>query len=59
MAQEEDLGVEACQGALTLRRVVVWTYEPLIRLKALAALVDVCQGMFLNISKVIPLLDIE
>ena len=29
---------------LTLRRLVVWTADPIIRLKAMAALVDVCQG---------------
>ncbi|XP_064615668.1 gamma-tubulin complex component 3 homolog [Liolophura sinensis] len=29
---------------MTLRRLAVWTFDPLIRLKALAALVDICKG---------------
>lgn len=32
------------ESSLTLRRLLVWTYEPRIRLKTLAALVDHCQG---------------
>ena len=31
-------------GSLTLRRLAVWTCDPLLRLKTLAALVDICQG---------------
>uniref|UniRef100_A0A8C7FA02 MCF.2 cell line derived transforming sequence like n=1 Tax=Oncorhynchus kisutch TaxID=8019 RepID=A0A8C7FA02_ONCKI len=38
---EDDLGVES---SLTLRRLLVWTYDPKVRLKILAALVDFCQG---------------
>lgn len=36
-----NLGLES---SLTLRRLLVWTYDPKIRLKTLAALVDHCQG---------------
>lgn len=32
------------EGSLTLRRLLVWMYEPRFRLKTLAALVDFCQG---------------
>ncbi|KAG8452117.1 hypothetical protein GDO86_004057 [Hymenochirus boettgeri] len=32
------------KNRLTLRRLLVWTYDPKIRLKTLAALVDHCQG---------------
>lgn len=39
--QGVNLGIENC---LTLRRLLVWTYDPKIRLKTLAALVDYCQG---------------
>ncbi|KAF5909223.1 gamma-tubulin complex component 3, partial [Clarias magur] len=38
---EDDQGLES---TLTLRRLLVWTYDPKIRLKTLAALVDYCQG---------------
>ena len=31
-------------AGVTLRRLVVWTFDPLIRLKSLAAMVDVCKG---------------
>jgi len=31
-------------GSLTLRRLNVWMFEPLVRLKTLATLVDVCSG---------------
>lgn len=37
-----NLGLES---SLTLRRLLVWTYDPKIRLKTLAALVDHCQGL--------------
>ncbi|XP_040480687.1 gamma-tubulin complex component 3 isoform X4 [Ursus maritimus] len=39
--QAVNLGLES---SLTLRRLLVWTYDPKIRLKTLAALVDHCQG---------------
>lgn len=35
------MGIES---SLTLRRLLVWTYDPKIRLKTLAALVDHCHG---------------
>ncbi|XP_015219935.1 gamma-tubulin complex component 3 [Lepisosteus oculatus] len=42
---EDDQGVNlGAESSLTLRRLLVWTYDPKIRLKTLAALVDYCQG---------------
>lgn len=42
---EDDQGVTICtESALTLRRLLVWMYDPKVRLKTLAALVDFCQG---------------
>ncbi|XP_038617906.1 gamma-tubulin complex component 3 isoform X2 [Tachyglossus aculeatus] len=42
---EDDQGVHlGLESSLTLRRLLVWTYDPKIRLKTLAALVDHCQG---------------
>lgn len=42
---EDDQGVNlGLETSLTLRRLLVWTYDPKIRLKTLAALVDHCQG---------------
>ncbi|KAF2985785.1 hypothetical protein EK904_009369 [Melospiza melodia maxima] len=42
---EDDQGVNlGLESSLTLRRLLVWTYDPKIRLKTLAALVDHCQG---------------
>ncbi|ELW47485.1 Gamma-tubulin complex component 3 [Tupaia chinensis] len=42
---EGDQGVSlGLESSLTLRRLLVWTYDPKIRLKTLAALVDHCQG---------------
>ena len=42
---EDDQGVNlGFESSLTLRRRLVWTYDPKIRLKTLAALVDHCQG---------------
>lgn len=35
---------EGASGSLTLRRLMVWTYDPLMRLRTLAALVDACKG---------------
>ena len=35
---------EGASGCLTLRRLMVWTYDPLMRLRTLAALVDACKG---------------
>jgi len=48
LQQEEDDGVVVCSSSsgLTLRRLNVWMHEPLVRLKTLAALVDVCSGEF-------------
>lgn len=44
---EDDQGVNlGLESSLTLRRLLVWTYDPKIRLKTLAALVDHCQGLF-------------
>ncbi|CAJ1087474.1 gamma-tubulin complex component 3 [Xyrichtys novacula] len=42
---EDEQGVTVCtESTLTLRRLLVWTYDPKVRLKTLAALVDFCQG---------------
>uniref|UniRef100_A0A665U2S6 Uncharacterized protein n=1 Tax=Echeneis naucrates TaxID=173247 RepID=A0A665U2S6_ECHNA len=42
---EDDQGVNVCtESSLTLRRLLVWMYDPKVRLKTLAALVDYCQG---------------
>ncbi|XP_060039852.1 gamma-tubulin complex component 3, partial [Erinaceus europaeus] len=42
---EDDPGVTlGLESSLTLRRLLVWTYDPRTRLKTLAALVDHCQG---------------
>ncbi|XP_041935624.1 gamma-tubulin complex component 3 [Alosa sapidissima] len=42
---EDDQGVNlGVDSTLTLRRLLVWTYDPKVRLKTLAALVDFCQG---------------
>ncbi|XP_054864637.1 gamma-tubulin complex component 3 isoform X1 [Amphiprion ocellaris] len=42
---EDDQGVNMCtESSLTLRRLLVWMYDPKVRLKTLAALVDYCQG---------------
>ncbi|XP_069020084.1 gamma-tubulin complex component 3-like isoform X2 [Embiotoca jacksoni] len=42
---EDDQGVTVfTESSLTLRRLLVWMYDPKLRLKMLAALVDFCQG---------------
>ncbi|XP_019959482.1 gamma-tubulin complex component 3 [Paralichthys olivaceus] len=42
---EDEQGVIVCtESSLTLRRLLVWMYDPKVRLKTLAALVDYCQG---------------
>ncbi|XP_040038244.2 gamma-tubulin complex component 3 [Gasterosteus aculeatus] len=42
---EDEQGVTVCtESGLTLRRLLVWMYDPKVRLKTLAALVDFCQG---------------
>ncbi|KAJ8351983.1 hypothetical protein SKAU_G00234590 [Synaphobranchus kaupii] len=42
---EDEQGVNlGAESNLTLRRLLVWTYDPKVRLKTLAALVDYCQG---------------
>uniref|UniRef100_A0A672ZII8 Gamma tubulin complex component protein N-terminal domain-containing protein n=1 Tax=Sphaeramia orbicularis TaxID=375764 RepID=A0A672ZII8_9TELE len=44
---EDDQGVNVGgESSLTLRRLLVWMYDPKVRLKTLAALVDYCQGGF-------------
>uniref|UniRef100_A0A669B083 Tubulin gamma complex component 3 n=1 Tax=Oreochromis niloticus TaxID=8128 RepID=A0A669B083_ORENI len=44
---EDDQGVTVCtESSLTLRRLLVWMYDPKVRLKTLAALVDFCQGVW-------------
>lgn len=42
---QEDGGIVHSGGGLTLRRLMIWTYDPLLRMKALATLVDVCKGI--------------
>ena len=45
LQQEEDHGVVcSVNSGLTLRRLTVWMCEPLVRLKTLAALVEICEG---------------
>lgn len=42
---EDEQGAPTCtENSLTLRRLLVWMYDPKVRLKTLAALVDFCQG---------------
>ncbi|XP_060888482.1 gamma-tubulin complex component 3 [Labrus mixtus] len=42
---EDEQGVTVfTESTLTLRRLLVWMYDPKVRLKTLAALVDFCQG---------------
>ncbi|KAF6730829.1 Gamma-tubulin complex component 3-like [Oryzias melastigma] len=42
---EDEQGVAIwTESSLTLRRLLVWMYDPKVRLKTLAALVDFCQG---------------
>ncbi|KAK2168865.1 hypothetical protein NP493_1211g00044 [Ridgeia piscesae] len=45
LQQQEDMSSQSMPsgGSLTLRRLAVWTCDPLLRLKTLAALVDICQ----------------
>lgn len=43
-AQQNQLYGDKSQEGLTLRRLMVWTNEPLTRMKALATLVDLCKG---------------
>lgn len=42
--QVGDAGFVGEGPSLTLRRLMVWTYDPLMRLRTLAALVDACKG---------------
>ena len=51
LQQQEDHGVVVCTSSsgLTLRRLSVWMCDPLVRLKTLAALVDVCCGNWHNL----------
>ncbi|XP_060553963.1 gamma-tubulin complex component 3 homolog [Ruditapes philippinarum] len=44
LQEELDQGIGMSNAGVTLRRLVVWTFDPLIRLKSLAAMVDVCKG---------------
>jgi len=50
LQQEDDHGVVVCTSSsgFTLRRLSVWMCDPLVRLKTLAALVDVCSGKWRN-----------
>lgn len=42
---EDEQSMPTCtENSLTLRRLLVWMYDPKVRLKTLAALVDFCQG---------------
>ncbi|XP_037552611.1 gamma-tubulin complex component 3 [Nematolebias whitei] len=42
---EDEQSVTICtESSLTLRRLLVWMYDPKVRLRTLAALVDFCQG---------------
>ena len=41
---QENQHESAPGTGLTLRRLMIWTYDPLLRMKALATLVDVCKG---------------
>lgn len=41
---------EGASGSLTLRRLMVWTYDPMMRLRTLAALVDACKGTCMVIT---------
>lgn len=43
--QLDDQRVNAEHGGLTLRRLAVWAFDPMHRMKVLAALVDACQGV--------------
>ncbi|KAK3095374.1 hypothetical protein FSP39_013926 [Pinctada imbricata] len=42
--QEQDQGISMACSGLTLRQLMVWTFSPLLHLKWLATLVDVCRG---------------
>lgn len=44
LLSDAGLGHETCSNSLTLRRLLVWTYTPMLRLKSLAALVEICKG---------------
>ena len=44
-AQQNQLSGDGGMEGLTLRRLMVWTNDPLIRMKALATLVDSCKGL--------------
>ena len=57
---EDEHGVMVCtESSLTLRRLLVWMYDPKIRLKTLAALVDFCQGVCVFSDFVNALLDLS
>lgn len=45
LQQEEEQGIASGFGGMTFRRLRVWTVESFIRLKELAALVDICKGI--------------
>lgn len=44
-ALEGQTGAGANAGSLTLRRLVVWTHDPMLRMKTLASLVEHCAGL--------------
>ena len=43
---QEETTIYDDGAGLTLRRLVIWTYDPLSRMKALATLVDICKGLY-------------
>uniref|UniRef100_T1JNK7 Uncharacterized protein n=1 Tax=Strigamia maritima TaxID=126957 RepID=T1JNK7_STRMM len=45
LQQDEDPTININSNGLTLRRLQLWTLEPVFRLRVLAALVDVCKGL--------------
>ncbi|XP_074658179.1 gamma-tubulin complex component 3 homolog [Tubulanus polymorphus] len=44
LQQDQDIGIVQDGCHLTIRRLRIWLLEPLVRLKTLAALVDICKG---------------
>ena len=48
---DAGLGSETCSSSLTLRRLLVWTYTPLLRLRTLAALVEICKGKLADVYR--------
>ncbi|KAL4219924.1 Gamma-tubulin complex component 3 [Mactra antiquata] len=44
LQEDIDQGIGMNVSGISLRRLLVWTFDPLDRLKKLAALVDICKG---------------